>query len=178
MSNDQSPSKEELEALSRKIDKRLAELRADPTKAGASRADLASMMRAALQERPRVNLTSLISEAFSFLVSEHAFEEHPVSSVGQFGMTPLKRFTSAKVDVFVWAGGVDNPSFCGIFFENTQTKERWEFEDLLHKRAPGVALPRNVESTEAAQSHLQAYATALKNHARDVLEGDFSVFSD
>jgi hypothetical protein len=176
MSTDRSPNQEELDALRLKIDKKLDGPRADGSKAAASKADLIARINTALERRPSVNLNALISEAFSFLVREHGFEERPTKMVGQFGMTPQKQFSSAEVDVFVWAGGVDNPAFCGIYFENKQTGDRWEFDDLLQMRALELTLPRHVESTAAAKPHLEAYAAALKEHAPEVLRGDFSVF--
>lgn len=148
----------------------------DPAKAAASKADLIARMDTALEKRPSVNLNALISDAFSFLVSEHGFAEQPMKMVGQFNMTPRKQYSTAQVDVFVWAGGVDNPAFCGIYFENKQTGDRWEFADLLRRRTPELALPQSVESTAAAKPHLEAYAAALKEHATEVLRGDFSVF--
>ena len=148
----------------------------DPNGAFASKADLVAWMKTALKGRPSVNLDVLISETFAFLVSEHGFVEQPAEGVGQFNMTRRKQYLSTKVSVFIWAGGVDNPAFCGIFFENTHTRGRLEFNAVLSKRAPGITLPGCAESTEMAKPHLEAYATALKDHAADLLRGDLSAF--
>ncbi len=167
------PSREELDA-------RLAELQADPEKAAQFKAQLQDKLRKAIAKLPKLDapLDQLISEAFSFLVHELEFTEHDAKRVGQFGSTTLKSYSSDKVSVNIWAGGVDVDSFCGIGFGHKESGEGYGFRDLLRKRYPQFEHPRYGESTEIVRSHLKMYASALKEHASDVLRGDFGVFRE
>jgi hypothetical protein len=165
------PSPEELEA-------KVAELRADPAKAAAFRADLHKRMQQAFDKLPKwpVPLDQLISEAFSFLVGEYGFTEHERTTGGRFGSITVKEYSNAKVVVRVGAGGIDTDGFCLIDFENKTTGTRYQFWHLLSERNPQFEHPSNAASMDVARAHLQMYAAALRAHAEDVLLGDFSVF--
>jgi hypothetical protein len=171
-----APSQDELDALRAKTDAKLAELKADPAKAAAFRADLHGRMKLAFDKLPKwpVPLHQLISEAFSFLVGEYGFAEHEQTTDGFLGSVTVKEYSSSKVGVRIAAGGVDSGSFCFISFEDRQTGMDCDFWRLLSERKPGFEHPLTAESMEAAKAHLQTYAAALKENAADVLLGDFS----
>ncbi len=106
------------------MDARLAELRADPEKAAAFRADLHMRMKRAFDKLPRwpVPLHQLISEAFSFLVSEYGFTEQERTTDGFLGSVTVKEYSTAKVSVCVRAGGIDSGGFCSIVLTDNQTR--------------------------------------------------------
>ena len=159
------------------MDAKLAELSADPAKAAAFRADLHQRMKQAFDKFPKwaVPLHELISEAFSFLVSEYGFVEHEKTTGGFLGSVTVKEYSNAKVRVRVGAGGIDSGGFCFITFEEMETGRSCDFWQLLSERSPQFEHPLGAESMEVAKAHLQAYAVALRDHAADVLLGDFSV---
>lgn len=157
---------------------KLAELRADPAKAAAFRADLHKRMKQAFDKLPKwpAPLHQLISDAFSFLVSEYGFAEHERTTDGFLGSVTVKEFSNAKVGVRIAAGGIDTGGFCFISFEDKETGTHGDFWRLLSQRDPAFENPSAAESMEVAKAHLHAYAAALREHAADVLLGDFSAF--
>jgi hypothetical protein len=171
-----APSQEELDALRAKMDAKLAELKADPAKAAAFRADLHGRMKQAFDKLPKWPVPShrLISEAFSFLVSEYGFTEHERTTDGFLGSVTVKEYSSPKVGVRIGVGGIDTGGFCFISFEDKKSGTHCDFWRLLSERKPEFEHPLTAESMEAAKAHLQAYATAVREHAADVLLGDFS----
>ena len=171
-----SPSQEELDAIRAKMDAKLAELKADPAKAAAFRTDLHSRMEQAFDKLPKwpVPLHQLISEAFSFLVSEYGFTEHERTTDGFLASVTVKEYSSSKVGVRIGAGGIDTGALCSITFEDRKAGTHCDFRWLLSERKPEFEHPVTAESMDAAKAHLQAYATALREHAADVLLGDFS----
>lgn len=160
------------------MDAKLAELRADPAKAAASRADLHKRMKQAFDKLPKwpVPLHQIISEAFSFLVSEYGFAEHEKTTDGFLGSVTVKGYSNAKVGVRIGAGGIDTGGFCFIDFEDKEVGTHFNFWRLLSERNPEFEHPLAAESMDAAKAHLQAYAAALRAQAADVLLGDFSAF--
>jgi citrate synthase len=158
------------------MDAKLAELRADPAKAAAFRADLHRRMKQTFDKFPKwpVPLHQLISEAFSFLVSEYGFAEHERTTDGFLGSVTVKEYSSAKVGVSIRAGGIDTGGFCFIDLEDKETETHCNFQQLLSERNPVFEHPLAAESMDIAKTHLQAYAAALREHAADVLLGDFS----
>jgi hypothetical protein len=159
------------------MDAKLAELRADPAKAAAFRADLHKRMKQAFDKLPKwpVPLHQLISEAFSFLVNEYGFTEHEKTRDGFLGSVTVKEYSSEKVKVRISAGGIDTGGFCFITLEEKATGSNCDFWRLLSDRNPEFKHPLSAESMEVAKAHLQAYAVALRDYAADVLVGDFSV---
>jgi hypothetical protein len=160
------------------MDAKLAELRADPAKAAAFRADLHRRMKQAFDTLPQwpVPLHQLISEAFSVLVSEYGFAEQERTTDGFLGSVTVKEYSSANVGVRIGAGGIDTGGFCFIGLEDKKTGTRCDVRRLLSERNPEFEHPLAAESMEVAKAHLQAYAAALREHAADVLLGDFSAF--
>jgi hypothetical protein len=81
------------------MDAKLAELRADPEKAAAFRADLHKRMKQAFDKLPKwpVPLHQLIAEAFSFLVSEYGFTEHEKTRDGFLGSVTVKEYSKARL---------------------------------------------------------------------------------
>ena len=158
------------------MDAKLAELRADPAKAAAFRADLHKRMKQAFDKLPRwpVPLHQLISEAFSFLVTEYGFNEHEKTTDGFLGSVTVKEYSNAKVGIRIAAGGIDAGGFCFIGLEDKEAGTRCDFWQLLSERNPKFEHPLSAESVDVARAHLQAYASALRHHAADLLSGDFS----
>lgn len=158
------------------MDAKLIEFRADPAKAAAFRADLHARMKQAFDKFPKwpVPLHQLISEAFSFLVAEYGFTEHEKTTDGFLGSVTVKEYSSEKVKARIGVGGIDTDGFCFITLEEKATGRHCDFWRLLSDRSPEFEHPLAAESMEVAQAHLQAYAVALRNHAADVLVGDFS----
>jgi hypothetical protein len=157
------------------MDAKLAELRADPAKAAAFRADLHKRMNQAFDKLPKwpVPLHQLISEAFAFLVNEYGFAEHEKTTDGFLGSVTVKEYSSEKVKVCIGAGGIDSGGLCFITLEEKETGKSCDLWRLLSERNPEFE-HLAAESMEVAKAHLQAYAVALRDHAADVLLGDFS----
>jgi hypothetical protein len=159
------------------MDAKLAELRADPAKGAAFRADLHERMKQAFDKFPKwpVPLHQLISEAFSFLVSEYGFVEHEKATDGFLGSVTVKEYSNAKVKVRIGAGGIDAGCFCSIHIEDRQTGTHCSLRRLLAERAPEFEHPLAAESMDVAKTHLHAYAAALRDHAADVLLGNCGI---
>jgi hypothetical protein len=98
------------------MDAKLAELRADPAKAAAFRADLHKRMKKAFDKLPKwpLPLHQLISEAFAFLVNKYGFAEHEKTTDGFLGSVTVKEYSNEKVKVRIGAGGIDTGGFCFI----------------------------------------------------------------
>lgn len=135
-------------------------------------------MKQAFDKLPKwpVPLHELISDAFSFLVSEYGFTEHERTTDGFLGSATVKGYSNAKVAVHVRAGGIDAGAFCFIDLEDKAAGAHHSFWQLLSERNPQFEHPPGAESMDIAKAHLQAYAVALREHAGDVLRGDFSAF--
>jgi hypothetical protein len=160
------------------LDAKIAKLKADPEKAARFKADLHEKLRKALDRLPKreIPIDQLISRAFSFLVHEYGFTEHSKEMVNRFASTTRKRYSSARVSIYVDVGGYDVGAFCSIGFENKESGDHYRFEDLLLKRCPQFQHPPYGRSTEEETAHLRMYADALRDYAGDVLLGDFGVF--
>jgi hypothetical protein len=133
-------------------------------------------MKQAFDKFPKwpMPLHQLLSEAFSFLVSEYGFAEHEKTTDGFLGSVTVKEFSNAKVGVRIGVGGIDTGGFCFIDLEDKETGTHCDLRRLLSERNPDFEHPLTAESMDVAKSHLQTYAAALRNHAADILLGDFS----
>jgi len=128
-------------------------------------------------------LAGLISESFSYLVTEFGYEETEARGTGWHNTTTLKEYVLPDRKIGIWAGGFDNGSFCGIFFQQTgpSVADRgcrvYDFRALISARDPNFTHPRYAESVETAKRHIRNYAKALiRVFAEDAILGDYSFF--
>lgn len=121
-------------------------------------------------------------------LATHLRKHHQSSKVkcekcgGWNNTTTLKEYVLPDRKIGIWAGGFDNGSFCGIFFQQTgpSVADRGcrvhEFRTLISARDPNFTHPRYAESVETAKRHIRNYAKALRVFAEDAILGDYSFF--
>jgi hypothetical protein len=132
----------------------------------------------------------ILEEAFSFLISQFGYSSQPArGGGGRFGSGLQKAFTRVRQTIAVSIGDADSQLFCNVFFsdgddaqvEPSRRHYRHRTLDLLLKRKrvdfdhPDT---RSLNSDAAKREALLAYGNLVREHAIDVVNGDFSAFPE
>jgi hypothetical protein len=132
----------------------------------------------------------ILEDAFSFLISEFSYSSQPAQSGGgRFGSGLTKTFTRGRQTITLLIGDADSQVFCDVFFSDGQDAQvkpaRSHFRHrslyfLLKRKCVDLDLPDkgSLDSDAAKRDALVACGNLVKEHALDVVNGDFSAFPE
>jgi hypothetical protein len=132
----------------------------------------------------------ILEEAFSFLISEFGYSSQPArAGGGRFGSGLHKAFTRDRQTVEMLIGDCDSQLFCDVFFSDGDEAQvepsRRHYRQrtlylLLERKCVDFEHPdtRSVDCDAAIKDALVAYGNLVKEHAIDVVNGDFSAFPE
>lgn len=130
----------------------------------------------------------ILGEAFSFLISNFGYSSQPTQSGGdRFGSALRKTFTRDRQTITLWIGDADSRIFCDVFFSDGEDAQvepsRCHFRHrslyfLLRRKCVDFDLPDtgSLDSDAAKRDALVACGNLVREHAIDVVNGDFSAF--
>lgn len=132
----------------------------------------------------------ILEEAFSFLISNFGYSSQPVQSGGgRFGSGLRKTFTRDRQAITLLIGDVDSNIFCDVLFSDggdvRVEPSRCHFRHrslyfLLQRKCVDFDLPgkESFDSDAAKIDALVACGNLIREHALDVVNGDFSAFPE
>lgn len=132
----------------------------------------------------------ILEEAFCFLVSDCNYaSQPPQAGGGRFGSGFSKTFTRDRRGITAWIGDADSRLFCDVLFSDGEEAQvepsRRHFRQrtlffLLQRKGVEVDFPdiRSLESDEAKRAALIACGNLVKEHAMEIVNGDFSAFPE
>ena len=138
----------------------------------------------------REDYDRILEEAFSFLIAEFGYSSQPArTGGGLFGSGLHKTFTRGRQTIALLVGDADSQLFCNVFFSDGDDMQVEPSRRLYRQRTLGFLLMRkgvdfNVAGTGSPASDatvkeaLVAVGNLVKEHAIDVVDGDFSAFPE
>lgn len=132
----------------------------------------------------------ILEEAFCFLISDYSYSSHPAQSGGgRFGSGFHKTFTRDRQTITLLIGDADSQVFCDVLFSDGEdaqvepSRRHFRYRTLyflLQRKCVDFDPPdiRSLDSDAAKRAALVACGSLVKEHAIDVVNGDFAVFPE